>query len=226
MEHLVNHFNNLPQEEQLIIKHYTHEIDIDDWKDCPLLISYEVVNYILKQYHFTRNELKYTPELLQHSVISIADMQLQIENAKKLQAILHKFPFVSYDVNLYRGFISEDIVFQKSKHLRKDDEIIIPYFLSTTLNFAVAERFTNKNKDKCFWNIIIPKGFPVPLLNIAKETENEVIINIGAILQCLGCTTYQDGKCIISFILTSFSKSVSTRGYWKYISQIAFNNII
>lgn len=226
MNVLINHYNNLSEEDREILEHYTHEIDSDDWSTTPLLLSYEVINFILKQRYIPRHRLGYTPELIRDNVLSQEDLQKQVANAKHMKDILREFPSLPHDIIVYRGFLNKDVFFSKSTFLFEGDDITIPYFLSTSLNFDSATRFTNRNAQKCYWKIIIPKGFPVALLKSTTESidvgmEDEVLLNIGAILQCVSNTFFDNHSQIISFELKGYSKISATRCYWETIQEIA-----
>jgi hypothetical protein len=226
MDVVVNHYNNLPEEDREILEHYTHEIDCDDWSTTPLLLSYEVINFILKQRYMPRHRLGYTPELIRDKVLSQEDLQKQVANAKHMREIISKFPSLPHDIIVYRGFLNKDVFFSKSTFLFEGDDITVPYFLSTSLNFDSASKFTNRNSQKCYWKIVIPKGFPVALLKSTIESvnagmEDEVLLNIGAILQCVENTFFDNHCQMITFVLKGYSKIAATRGYWETIQEIA-----
>jgi hypothetical protein len=225
MEFIVSHFNNLPEEDRQIVQHYTHEIDADDWPSCPLLLSYEVINYILKQRYIPKTQLCYEPPLIKERALSLHEIQQQVENAQKMRQILHGFPSMPHNITVYRGFLKNDIYFIKSTYLFQGDDITIPYFLSTSLNYNSATRFTSRDKPRCYWRIEIPKGFPIPMIKESIDTinigmEDEVLINMGAILQYTGNMVIDVNTHIMSFVLMGFSKVVATRGYWETIQEI------
>jgi hypothetical protein len=129
------------------------------------------------------------------------------------------------DIIVYRGFLANDIYFIKSTYLFAGDEITIPYFLSTSLTYESATRFTSRHKTRCYWRIAIPKGFPVPMIKESIDTlnigmEDEVLINMGAILQCTSNMEIDDTTQLMSFVLKGFTKAVSTRGFWDIMQQI------
>jgi hypothetical protein len=133
-----------------------------------------------------------------------------------------------HDITVYRGFLKNDIYFIKSTYLFQGDEITIPYFLSTSLNYDSATRFTSRAKPRCYWRIEIPKGFPIPMIKESIDTinigmEDEVLINMGAILQYTGNMNIDANTHIMSFVLKGFSKAVATRGYWETMQEIGKN---
>jgi hypothetical protein len=228
MEFIVRHFNSLPEEDKQIVQHYTHEIDPDDWASCPLMLSYEVINFILKQRYIPKSQLCYEPLLIKEKVLSLNDIQQQIENAQKMRRILDGFPCIPHDITVYRGFLKNDIYFVKSTYLFAGDEITIPHFLSTSLSYDSATRFTSRAKPRCYWKIEIPKGFPIPMIKESIDTinigmEDEVLINMGAILQCTGNMIIDTNTHLMSFVLKGFSKAIATRGYWETMQQIGKN---
>ncbi len=225
MDVIVNYFNSLSEDDRQLVKHYTHEIDVDDWTSSPLKICYEVINYILKQRYIPKDALGYKPDLVKERVLSEDEIQQQICNAQRLQSILSGFPPIQDDIEVYRGFVSKDVFFEKTTHLLPGDEITVPYFLSTSLSFHSASRFTNRNKNKCYWRIEIPKGFPIPLIkdsvdNINVGMEDEVLLNIGAVLKCTKNVVLDDYSHVITFTLKGYSKATATRGYWDTIQEI------
>jgi hypothetical protein len=225
MDLIVNHFNSLSEDDQQIVRHYTHEIDTDDWESSPLCLSYQVINYILKQRYIPKSQLCYEPPLIKERVLSLNEIQQQVENGQKLRHILQGFPCMPYDVVVYRGFLHDDIYFIKSTFLFAGDEITIPYFLSTSLSYDSATRFTSRRKPRCYWSIEIPKGFPIPMIKESLDTvnigmEDEILINMGAILQCTGNMFVDTDTQLMSFTLKGFSKAVATRGHWDTMQQI------
>jgi hypothetical protein len=225
MNVVVDHFNSLQQEDKQILQHYTHEMDPDDWVSCPLVISYQVINYMLKQRYMPKSYLGYEPDLIKEKVLSQSDIQRQVESAQKMRDILHTFPSMPYDIYVYRGLLSDDAYFKTSAHLFAGDEITIPYFLSTSLSFDSATRFTNRHKAKCYWKIEVPKGFPISLIkecvdDVNTGMEDEVLINMGAILQCNGNHIFDGHNQLITFTLKGFSKATATRGFWDTIREI------
>lgn len=225
MDVIVSHYNGLNDEDKQILQHYTHEIDTDDWSSSPLMLSYQVINYILKQRYIPKSNLGYEPDLVKERILSPQEIQQQIENAQKMQTILNTFPCMPYDIIVYRGFLVNDIYFIKSTYLFVGDEITIPYFLSTSLSYESATRFTSRHKTRCYWRIEIPKGFPVSLIKESVDSintgmEDEVLINMGAILQCTNNMLIDNDTQLMSFVLKGFTKAVSTRGFWDIMQQV------
>lgn len=212
MEKAQHYVAQLYENDALLLKHYTCEIDPDDWAGAKLQISYEVVNFLLKSKYMPIGKLGYVPQLLQENVLSIQDLKDQITNAKQLKHILERFPVTQDPIIVYRGFLEQDAYFIKSSSLHKGQEIMMPYFLSTSINKDTAIRFTNRNTHhKCIWEVIIPKGVPLALL---ANGEQEVLINMGAIFECIHIN--QEKKHIL-LKLKSFSKAVETRMFWTSI---------
>lgn len=218
----IQHFCNLSQDDRTLIHHYTCEIDPDDWMSCPLLLSYQVINYILKRRYVSSSELEYVPELISAKALSVKDMYAQVKNAERLKNILDRFPYADRDVIVYKGMLSEDVFFKQSAGLSVGCDITIPYFLSTSIQFDVASRFTNRNERKCYWEITVPSGFPVPFIrtDTSNRHEGEILLNIGAILRVTS-KHITDCTQTISLTLIGFSKSVETRGIWKIVDNIA-----
>jgi hypothetical protein len=187
-------------------------MDPEDWKETPLQINYEVINYILKRRFVGQLKLGYTPKLIQSNVLSAKEMETQISNAERLKHVLEAFPCTQEEVVVYRGFLDRDHYFIKSAMLGIGDQLTTPYFLSTSLDEQVAYRFSNNNavyENKCVWKILIPKMFPFPFIG---GGENEVLLNIGATFQCI--EKCRDNK-EIHLKLIGFSKVVETRNFWK-----------
>ena len=80
--------NGLDPEDKKIIISYTQEIDADDWVGAGLLLSYQVVNYVLKKKQLAFKEFGYTPELIEQKVLNRDDFEKQVDSAKKLKCIL------------------------------------------------------------------------------------------------------------------------------------------
>lgn len=210
MNHLEEYKTQLSARESLLLKHYTCEIDPEDWSDTPLSISYEVVNFLLKRKHLSSTEIGYVPQLLKEKALSRHDVQSQIANAKELKQILERFPTTKVSITVYKGFLAKDAFFIRSASLCKGQQFMTPYFLSTTLNKDTAFRFTNRDGGpKCTWQITIPPGFPLAILS---GGEQEVLINMGAVLECQEENTEKNH---IRFCLKGFSKAVTTRSFWQ-----------
>jgi hypothetical protein len=226
LQNSIQHFCNLSQNEQSLIHHYTCEIDPDDWNSCPLLISYQVINFILKQYYIPSSKLNYVPDLISQNVLSISDIYNQIINAQYLKNVLDEFPSCNNTIIVYKGMLSEDYFFKKSCHLSIGSDITIPYFISTSVHFNIASRFTEKNGQEYYWKIIIPSGFQIPFIrkDYSNSHEGEILINIGAIFRITSNHNVNNIK-IITLMLTGFSKCVETRNFWKTIKNIAQKHI-
>jgi len=212
MENTLQHLATLCDTDATLLHHYKCEMDPDDWKETPLQINYEVVNYILKRRFVCQSKLDYTPKLIQSNVISEHEIAMQINNARILKKMLEAFPCTPNDVVVYRGVLATDFYFIKSRMLSIGDQITTPYFLSTSLDQHVAYRFSNNNatnENKCLWKILIPKTFPFTFIG---GGENEVLINIGATFECIN--KCRDNK-EIHLKLVGFSKFVETRNFWK-----------
>lgn len=218
----IQYFCDLSQDERTLIHHYTCEIDPDDWTSCRLSISYQVINYILKQCYVPPSKLGYVPDLIAENVLSVEDMHKQVKSAQHLKVILDRFPYTNKDTIVCKGMLSDDVFFKQSSGLSVGTDITVPYFLSTSIHFDVASRFTARTAQKCYWVITVPSGFPLPF--IRKDTgeghEGEILLNIGAILRVNSKHITHDNH-IISLTLIGFSKSVETRSFWDKIQTIA-----
>lgn len=215
-------YRNLPQHEKEIIDSYIQEIDADDWVGAGLLLSYQVMNYVLKK-KVIPGDLGYQPELIEEKVLTRNDFEKQVANAKKLKCILDKFPRTRNQIDIYRGFYCEDLFSNLADELVIGKEMNVPFFLSTTINPGIAHAFTGSDK-KCLWYIHIPKGEIVAY--IRSQTTNcgecEVLLNLGAILKLKN--KYIDsssGAKILEFDLVGYSKAVETRGFWPMVSKVA-----
>jgi hypothetical protein len=216
MEIALQYISSLKESDAVIMYHYKCEMDPDDWVNAPLCIHYEVINYLLKTRYVNPTKLGYVPKLLKENVVSSQEIKTQIESAKRLKTILQGFPCASNDITVFRGSLAEDAYFVKSSSMRVGEQITIPYFLSTSLNVQTAYSFTNRNSsydEKCIWEIVLPKIFPFTFIG---GGEAEVLINIGAILECIG---KDEGNRKINLKLVGFSKCVETRNFWTSIHK-------
>lgn len=204
-----HHISQLTERDALLLKHYTYEMDPDDWVETPLLISYEVINFLLKRQFMSKKEIGYVPQLLKENCLSLQEIQAQIINAKQLKSILEGFPVAKHTTTLYRGFLDRDAYFIKSTMLSKGQQLMVPYFLSTSTDKEVALRFTNcDGSQKCIWQIILPCGFPVAFRG---GGEQEVLLNMGGVFRC---TRNDKEKNLVVLQLIGFSKAVETRTFW------------
>ena len=215
--------NEIDPEDKKIIVSYTQEIDADDWIGAGLLLSYQVVNYVLKKKQLAFKEIGYTPELIEQKVLNRDDFEKQVDNAKKLKCILDKFPRINNDVEVYRGFYCEDIYSTLADELKEGQEMTIPFFLSTSISPGIAHAFTGSVK-KCLWYIHIPKGTTVAYIRDSTSNcgECEVLLNLGSILKLKNkYIESSSGAKILEFNLIGYSKAVETRGFWPMVNKVA-----
>jgi hypothetical protein len=211
-------YNNLESEKKAIIDSY-NKIDVDTWINK--ILSYQIINYILKKINISDN-LGYQPELIERKLLTKKDMSEQIENAKELNYILNKFPKATSSIIVYRGFYYDDYFSKIADKLLIDNELIIPYFLSTTIKKDIAYAFTGVEK-KFIWYITILKGNTLCFIN--KKTncgECEVLINLGSILKFK--KKYIDsntGAKILEFELIGFSKLFENNNFWEIVNKKA-----
>ena len=205
-----HHISQLSERDALLLNHYTYEMDPDDWAETPLLISYEVINFLLKMKYISTEQIGYVPTLLKEKVLSLEEILAQIVNAQRLKYILQGFPVTQCTMTLYRGFLDRDVYFIKSSKMAIGQHIMIPYFLSTSIDEEVALRFTNHDGSrKCMWQIMLPCGFP---LVFRGGGEKEVLLNMGAVLKCMRNNKANNH---VELQLIGFSKAVETRTFWS-----------
>jgi hypothetical protein len=235
-------------EAKKIIFDYMSEIDADDWAEgIKLDLSYELINFILKQRHSKRKDLSYHPELLQ--TVDTSDMINQVTNARKLQRYLYCAPPVTKDIfthpyfYLYRGFRYDDYYFGLAKNLLNSNNKIltIPFFLSTSINRDVAKRFTATDK-KCLWVIAMPHGTPLSFIreirpndDINECNECEVLLNVGAVLELQQCITSgtngvrynelieNDADICFIFKMVGYSAYAGLRNFWSQVQRTAID---
>jgi hypothetical protein len=154
-----------------------------DIKEC-LLIH---LNNILFLSDVIRNSITFT-NFIKDIIVS------NLKNKKPLIEIQNK------DLYLYRGFNNNSSSSKIFDIIDKENRIITPVFLSTTIIKTVAKRFLDKRQEtsiqnKIMWKIIVPYDrlnefnyiYFGENINIDSYTnqcgEFEFLLNIGAILQ-------------------------------------------
>ena len=228
----IEHLRCLSNSDRTLIQHYTYEIDLDDWDTSPLLISYEVINFVLKQYTTSFSDLDYIPKLM--TIITQQDMKVQIENAKRLQHILDTFPRSKDDFYVYKGFMQRDTFFQKVvkildfKNTSKDATIVLPYFISTSVHFNVAQKFTDKLGMKCVCRIRISKGTSVPFIRdtYSNGTEDEVLLNIGGKYRVLSANyDLSTNIYLVDMELVEYHRHYYLKQFWNSINKIGCSTL-
>lgn len=222
VERSIQHYTALPSKIKDIVNSYTHEIDADDWNGSPLPLSYQLMNFVLKQRHSKKKDLAYMPELLVEQVLSKEDIRTQVNNAKLLKCIIDGFPLTTRTHTVYRGFLCNDYYFQESDKLRRGTDFTVPYFLSTSIYPEIALRFT-RNGSGCIWHINIPSNTPLAFIrdSVNNCNECEVVLNIGAVLRLQNKTTDEYGNKHLQFDLIGYSKYAETRGFWPLVYRVA-----
>jgi hypothetical protein len=244
----IAHFTSLQEHDKTLINHYTFEMDVDDWIESPLDISYEIINFVLKQYTTPLSDLKYVPKLM--SIMTVNDIHIQIKNAQRLQHILDTFPKGVNNCCVFKGFMFNDVYFQKiletfdnrhntkskfnlesikyNKNICDKAIIILPYFISTSVQLNIALRFTDKHGMKCICRIKISKDTPVPFIRdtYSNGTEEEVLLNIGGKYH-ISTINYDTSSnvCMVEMELLGYDRKVYLKTFWNEVYRIANTNI-
>jgi hypothetical protein len=157
-----------------VIDSYRAEIDADDWRNAPLLVSYQIMNWAIKKINKNNNAKRgialskdeYLPQLLKEnglkqSRINKHTLEEQVRHAKILDETLHTFPRLEdTSMTVYRG--ESSFYYEKASRMMKGDEMTILPFLSTSINRYVAGHFGNNT---CMWEITVPPGQIYPYVS-------------------------------------------------------------
>lgn len=159
-----------------VIDSYRAEIDADDWRNAPLLVSYQIMNWAIKKINKNNNARrgiasskdKYLPQLLKEnglkqSRINKHTLEEQVRHAKILDETLHTFPKLEHTrMTVYRGESCNSFYYQKASGMREGEELVILPFLSTSINRHVAGHFGNNT---CMWEITVSPGQIYPYVS-------------------------------------------------------------
>ena len=178
----LTHLNGmLSGEEREMIESYRQE-----WEDLPLILSYQLMNWATRKINTTKNgAANYVPYLLtsnglEASGIHKGTLRDQVDNAQRLDEILHAFPRLqNTSMTVYRGERCDSFYYQKAEHMEIGEELVILPFLSTSVNPRVARRFTGnaRNNNACVWQIEIPKEQIFPY--VSDSPPDSIPHNIG-----------------------------------------------
>ena len=218
-----------------VIHSYRGEVDPDDWRNAPLLVSYRLMNWAIKKIKKSNNARKglvsskanYLPELLTshgltQSRINEHVLQEQVRHAEILDKTLHTFPRLERNesMTIYRGETCNSFYYEKASRMRVGgvEELVILPFLSTSINRHVATRFSGRasNNNSCLWEIIIPPGQIFPYVSelipdqlgnqqSAGVTEQEVLLPTHARLRLISKSVDQSPN-IYRFQLVGFAE--------------------
>ena len=159
-----------------VIDSYRAEIDADDWRNAPLLVSYQIMNWAIKKINKNNNTRrgiasskdKYLPQLLKEnglkqSRINKHTLEEQVRHAKILDETLHTFPTLEdTKMTVYRGESCKSFYYEKASGMKEGDEMVILPFLSTSINRHVASHFGNNT---CMWEITVSPGQIYPYVS-------------------------------------------------------------
>jgi hypothetical protein len=172
----------LSGEEREMIESYCNE-----WGDIPLPISFQLMNWAMRKINTNKNGaanyIPYllTPNELETTGIHKGILHEQVDNAQRLDQILHTFPRLeNRSMTVYRGeTCNNSFYYQKAKNMNIGEELVILPFLSTSVNPRVATRYAGRASDNnaCVWQIEIPKGQIFPY--IAESAPNSIPHNLG-----------------------------------------------
>jgi hypothetical protein len=178
----LTHLHMLSGEEREMIESYCNE-----WGDIPLPISFQLMNWAMRKINTNKNGaanyIPYllTPNELETTGIHKGILHEQVDNAQRLDQILHTFPRLeNRSMTVYRGeTCNNSFYYQKAKNMNIGEELVILPFLSTSVNPRVATRYAGRASDNnaCVWQIEIPKGQIFPY--IAESAPNSIPHNLG-----------------------------------------------
>lgn len=144
------------------------------------------MNWATRKINTTKNgAANYVPYLLtsnglEASGIHKGTLRDQVDNAQRLDEILHAFPRLqNTSMTVYRGERCDSFYYQKAEHMEIGEELVILPFLSTSVNPRVARRFTGnaRNNNACVWQIEIPKEQIFPY--VSDSPPDSIPHNIG-----------------------------------------------
>lgn len=154
-----------------LVAHYKAEMEPDDWIEKPLKISYVALNWALKN---KKTRVAYTPELISSGAVTPAQLEDQVKHGKALSEALERFPRIKSHagITVYRGKPCGSI-----QRVPIGADVTMYNFLSTSLNLAVATRFSERGEHPCLMRINLPKGNPLPFVG---GGEQEVLLPSGS----------------------------------------------
>lgn len=218
-----------------VIHSYRGDVDPDDWLRAPLLVSYKIMNWAIKQINKKNNAGRglvssrkdYVPELLtssglKQSRINQSILESQVEHAKILENTLYTFPRLERNegMTVYRGETCNSFYYEKASRMREGgvEELVILPFLSTSINRHVATRFSGnvRNNNSCVWEITIPPGQIFPYVSelvpghlgneaSAGDSEQEVLFPTHARLLLISKSVDQSPN-VYRFQLVGFAE--------------------
>jgi hypothetical protein len=214
--------NRLPPNNIELLKQYRNEQETCDEE---ITLNYLIINWLLKRRE-TR-AYKYIPTILKkcYTLFTKENLNMQIDNAKKLDDILLGFQRNDNNLTVFRGF--KEGAFPLKRDGTPKDLITLHSFVSTSLFKDTAKRFGSSTPHRIMV-INIPAGNPIPFIspdtdfkkNVERNavtSEAEVLLPIGTMLKYKSMRQEVD---TIYYFFDLLGVQIKPRSYWTRLKQI------
>ena len=216
------HVQSLPPNNIELFKQYCNEQETCDEE---ITLNYLIINWLLKRRE-TR-AYKYIPTILKkcYTLFTKENLNMQIDNAEKLNDILLGFRRNNNNLTVFRGF--KEGAFPLKRDGTPKDLITLHSFVSTSLFKDTAKRFGSSTPHRIMV-INIPAGNPIPFISpdleyiktynqLSYSSEAEVLLPIGTMLKYKSMRQEDD---TIYYFFDLIGPHVKPRSYWNILKEI------